>query len=92
MGAHGRGERGHAVGARVEAGGSQLRQRGGGLAAEAGLLLAIVYSEPGNRLFGTAPLPADAWLFGLPFALLLGVAEEARKGVLRWAGRRCAGK
>ncbi len=62
-----------------------------GLAAEAGLLLAIVYSEPGNRLFGTAPLPADAWLFALPFALLLGVAEEARKGVLRWAGRRSAG-
>ncbi|WP_298604286.1 cation-translocating P-type ATPase [Zoogloea sp.] len=62
-----------------------------GLAAEAGLLIAIVYSEPGNRLFGTAPLPADAWLFALPFALLLGVAEEARKGVLRWAGRRSAG-
>lgn len=62
-----------------------------GLAAEAGLLLAIVYTGPGNRLFGTAPLPADAWLFALPFALLLGVAEEARKGVLRWAERRSAG-
>lgn len=60
-----------------------------GLAVEAGLLLAIVYTEIGNRLFGTAPLPFDAWLFALPFALGLGVAEEARKGLLRYAGRRC---
>ena len=55
---------------------------------EAGLLLAIVYTELGNRLFGTVPLPVEAWLFALPFALLLGVAEELRKGVLRWARRR----
>lgn len=59
-----------------------------GLTVEAGLLLAIVYTDIGNRLFGTAPLPVDAWLFALPFALLLGVAEEVRKGALRWAGRR----
>ena len=58
------------------------------LLAEAGLLLAIVYTELGNRLFGTVPLPVEAWLFALPFALLLGVAEELRKGVLRWARRR----
>lgn len=58
-----------------------------GLAVEAGLLLAIVYTDIGNRLFGTAPLPFDAWLFALPFALALGVAEEARKGLLRYAGR-----
>jgi sodium/potassium-transporting ATPase subunit alpha len=55
-----------------------------GLAAEAGLLLAIVYTPWGNRLFGTAPLPLEVWLFALPFALLLGVAEEARK----WLRRR----
>ena len=55
-----------------------------GLAAEAGLLLAIVYTPWGNRLFGTAPLSVDVWLFALPFALLLGVAEEARK----WLRRR----
>jgi sodium/potassium-transporting ATPase subunit alpha len=54
-----------------------------GLAAEAALLLAIVYTPWGNRLFGTAPLGADAWLYMLPFALLLGVAEEARKAWLR---------
>ncbi|MDO9601606.1 MAG: cation-translocating P-type ATPase C-terminal domain-containing protein, partial [Rhodocyclaceae bacterium] len=54
-----------------------------GLAAEAGLLLAIVYTPWGNHLFGTAPLSADVWLFALPFVLLLGVAEEARKGLRR---------
>ncbi len=54
-----------------------------GLASEAVLLLAIVYTPLGNRLFGTAPLAADAWLFALPFALLLGFAEEARKWVRR---------
>ena len=59
-----------------------------GAMTEAGLLPAIVYTELGNRLFGTVPLPVEAWLFALPFALLLGVAEELRKGVLRWARRR----
>jgi sodium/potassium-transporting ATPase subunit alpha len=56
-----------------------------GLATEGLLLLFIVYTPLGNRLFGTAPLPADVWLFALPFALLLGVAEEGRK----WLRRRC---
>jgi len=59
-----------------------------GLAAELLLLLAIVYTPLGNRLFGTAPLSADVWLFALPFALLLGVAEEARKGLRRWMTAR----
>jgi sodium/potassium-transporting ATPase subunit alpha len=54
-----------------------------GLATEALLLLAIVYTPLGNRLFGTAPLAADVWLFALPFALLLGIAEETRKWVRR---------
>jgi sodium/potassium-transporting ATPase subunit alpha len=59
-----------------------------GLAAELMLLLFIIYTPWGNRLFGTAPLPADVWLFALPFALLLGVAEEARKGLMRRMGSR----
>lgn len=54
-----------------------------GLACEAALLLAIVYTPWGNRLFGTAPLSGEAWLYMLPFALLLGLAEEARKSWLR---------
>lgn len=57
------------------------------LAVEAALLLAIVYTPLGNRIFGTAPLAADVWLFALPFALLLGVAEEARKWLLRRTAR-----
>lgn len=59
-----------------------------GLAAELMLLLFIIYTPWGNRLFGTAPLPADVWLFALPFAMLLGVAEEARKGLMRRMGSR----
>jgi sodium/potassium-transporting ATPase subunit alpha len=49
------------------------------------LLLAILYTPWGNRLFGTAPLPLEVFLYALPFALLLGVAEEARKWLLRRA-------
>ncbi|WIM07073.1 MAG: cation-translocating P-type ATPase C-terminal domain-containing protein [Candidatus Nitricoxidivorans perseverans] len=48
-------------------------------AAEGALLLAIVYTPWGNRLFGTAPLGLDVWLYMLPFALTLGASEEARK-------------
>ncbi|MBI2307967.1 MAG: cation-transporting P-type ATPase [Rhodocyclales bacterium] len=54
-----------------------------GLAAELCLLLAIIYTPWGNRLFGTAPLAGDVWLFALPFAVLLLALEELRKAVLR---------
>ncbi|MDP2808586.1 MAG: cation-transporting P-type ATPase [Rhodocyclaceae bacterium] len=59
-----------------------------GLAAEFGLLLVIVYTPWGNRLFGTAPLGLDVWLYMLPFALALGVAEEARKALVSAFCRR----
>ena len=36
-------------------------------------------------LFGTAPLPLDAWLFILPFALAMLLLEEGRKGIVRRA-------
>jgi sodium/potassium-transporting ATPase subunit alpha len=59
-----------------------------GLAAEALLLVALLYTPWGNALFGTAPLAAEVWLAAVPFALLLGVAEEARKALLRrWSAR-----
>jgi sodium/potassium-transporting ATPase subunit alpha len=58
-----------------------------GLAVELGLLLAIVHTPWGNALFGTAPLTADVWLMAVPFALLLLVAEEVRKALLRYRGR-----
>lgn len=57
-----------------------------GLATELVLLLAIIHTAWGQRLFGTAPLPAEAWAVALPFALLLLVAEEGRKA---WCRRRC---
>ena len=59
-----------------------------GVAAELVLLLAIVYTPPGNALFGTAPLTAAAWLFVLPFALGMLALEELRKAVVRRAGER----
>ena len=59
-----------------------------GLAAEAMLLLAIVYTPLGNRLFGTAPLAAAVWLYMLPFALALGVIEETRKRLVSAFCRR----
>lgn len=54
-----------------------------GLAVELTLLLLIVYTPWGNKLFGTAPLAAGIWLYALPFALLLGIADETRKALLR---------
>ena len=59
-----------------------------GLAVEAALLLALVYLPAGQRLFGTAPLGLDVWLYMLPFALALGVAEETRKWLVSAAARR----
>jgi sodium/potassium-transporting ATPase subunit alpha len=53
------------------------------VAAEVSLLLAIVYTPLGNRLFGTAPLPLAVWLYAAPFAVFLLLAEEARKWLCR---------
>jgi sodium/potassium-transporting ATPase subunit alpha len=58
-----------------------------GLASEIALLLAIVYTPLGNRLVGTAPLPAWVWLTCIPLALAMGLAEEVRKALVR-RGRR----
>ncbi|MEY3808338.1 MAG: hypothetical protein RI893_1314 [Pseudomonadota bacterium] len=50
-----------------------------GIAVEITLLLAIDYTDWGNRLFGTMPLAPDVWLFILPFALAMLLLEELRK-------------
>lgn len=55
----------------------------GGIAFELLLLGLIAYSSVGNRLFGTAPLPASVWLFLVPFPLALLVLEELRKAIVR---------
>ena len=56
-----------------------------GILAELALILAIVYTAPGNAAFGTAPIALDVWLFMLPFAAAMLVLEEGRK----WWVRRC---
>jgi sodium/potassium-transporting ATPase subunit alpha len=53
-----------------------------GIAVEVGLILALVYSPMGQRIFGTAALPVSAWLVALPFAVFLFAADEARKALL----------
>lgn len=47
------------------------------------LLLLIVYTPWGNRLFGTEALGIEVWLFILPFMLVMLLAEELRKAVVR---------
>jgi hypothetical protein len=57
---------------------------------ELGLLVAIVETELGQKLFGTAPLPTEAWLAPVPFALaMLGLAELL-KALARRRARRLA--
>lgn len=58
-----------------------------GVALELGLLLAIVYSAPGNALFGTQAFPVSVWGLILALALIFGALEEGRKGLVRrWMG------
>lgn len=54
-----------------------------GLIVEVGLLLVIVFTDAGNRLFGTAPVAAEIWLWGAAFAIALVVCEEIRKYLVR---------
>jgi calcium-translocating P-type ATPase len=54
-----------------------------GIVAETVLILLIVYTATGNRLFGTAPLGVAAWLGVLPFAMVMLAFEEARKAIVR---------
>jgi hypothetical protein len=60
-----------------------------GLLTECLLLLGIVYTPLGNRLFATAPLAVTVWLGFLPFALGLLALEEGRKSLVRrmWFAR-----
>ena len=54
-----------------------------GILIELGFQLFIVYHPLGNRMFGTASLPATVWLVLIPFAVFLFVAEEIRKAIVR---------
>ena len=59
-----------------------------GIVTELIVILAIVYTPPGNAIFATAPLEASAWLFMMPFAVGMLVAEEGRKQIVRTLRRR----
>jgi magnesium-transporting ATPase (P-type) len=55
----------------------------GGVLVEIAVVMLIGYTPIGNSIFGTTPIGIGAWLFILPFAALMLVAEEARKWVVR---------
>ncbi len=54
-----------------------------GVALEIVLLLAIDYTPWGNVLLGTAAVPAELWLFMVPFAAGMLILEELRKWLVR---------
>lgn len=54
-----------------------------GIATEVALLVAIVHVPWLQRMFGTAPIPLQAWGLALGLALLVGGFEELRKLVIR---------
>lgn len=54
-----------------------------GIVAEIALQIFIVYHPIGNAILNTAPIDLSDWMMLLPFAVLLFVAEEARKAVVR---------
>lgn len=58
-----------------------------GLLLELVLLILILYTSLGNRIFGTAPVGGEVWLLGAGLALGLGVLEETRKAFLRRFGK-----
>jgi sodium/potassium-transporting ATPase subunit alpha len=63
-----------------------------GIAAEIALILLIDYTPWGNRIFGTAPIGADVWLFVVPFALGMVALEELRKWIVRRGARVPSGR
>lgn len=50
-----------------------------GIFFEIVLILIVDYAPMGNKLFGTAPIGVDVWLFMIPFALSMLALEELRK-------------
>ncbi len=54
-----------------------------GIAVEVVILGLIVYSPIGHRIFGTDAFPAGFWWPLIGCAILLLLAEEARKGIVR---------
>jgi calcium-translocating P-type ATPase len=57
-----------------------------GVFVEIALILLIVYTPWGNRIFGTVPISAGVWLFVLPFGAAMLALEEGRKWMIRKSG------
>lgn len=57
-----------------------------GVASELALTGLIIYTPPGNAIFGCAPVGINVWLLLIPFALLLLSADEVRKHFVRRTG------
>ena len=55
----------------------------GGVLLEFALLALITFTQIGNSILGTAPIGGRTWLFILPFAAAMLVAEEVRKWIVR---------
>ncbi|MHB8121253.1 MAG: cation-translocating P-type ATPase [Desulfuromonadaceae bacterium] len=62
-----------------------------GIGTEIVLAALIIYTSPGNSLFGCAPIGADVWILLIPFAILMLAADETRKYFARRTGLRGAG-
>jgi len=43
----------------------------------------IIYLPIGNRIYSTHPIPLGTWLTLIPFALLIFLADELRKRMVR---------
>nr|MBP9806504.1 cation transporting ATPase C-terminal domain-containing protein [Accumulibacter sp.] len=54
-----------------------------GILAEVTAILFILYTSPGNWLFGTAPVDSATWLLAAGCAALMWSLEELRKAALR---------
>ncbi len=54
-----------------------------GITFEIAMQLFIVYHPWGNAIFATSPIPLSIWLVLIPFAIVLFVAEESRKFLIR---------
>ena len=55
-----------------------------GIALELILIVVITYVPVFQQIFGTAAFPLENWLFLFAWAPVLLIAEEIRKGFLRW--------
>ena len=55
----------------------------GGVVLEIGLVVLIDYTALGNLIFLTASIGSNVWLFLLPFAVAMLIAEELRKWAVR---------